>query len=325
MSTDAPLSSTTTIPSSPTINTNASSSQPPPNPPPNTTPLQRLHFLVRTRIVHLARRTDTNLLRLSNLLSTPSGTDALLCTIGYLLELHSTLLSKYLSLALTSTATSKPGEVVLAPPSLRLEQLLVGAKALAGIISDFRIFVRLWGLVGIYVWARTTYNSPRLTAASTRVERLLRGITYAQVGAGVAFQVLENGAYLASKGVLWNHERGRRREVTWWVWSSRFWAAHVGLELLRLGVEARSRSKAGGGGAGEKDVLADGEKEGKMLREEARKMGWAWWRDALSNAAYAPMTLHWSVEEGLLSELAVGVCGTIAGGTLLVDKWKSTK
>lgn len=36
------------------------------------------------------------------------------------------------------------------------------------------------------------------------------------------------------------------------------------------------------------------------------------------------MTLHWSVEEGLLSELQVGVFGTIAGGALLADAWRKT-
>jgi hypothetical protein len=205
-----------------------------------------------------------------------------------------------------------------------LENIRVGSKALASVISDFRIFVRLWGLVGIYTWARSTYTSPSLPSVSTRTERALRGITWTQVLAGVAFQVLENGAYLASKGVMWNDEEGKRREVRWWVWSSRFWAAHVGLEFLRLGIEARVRARASTSGK-EMEILNDGEKEGKIRREDRRRETWGWWRDALSNAAYAPMTLHWSVEEGLLSELGVGVLGTIAGGTLLVDKWKGTK
>jgi hypothetical protein len=323
MSPDAPLSSSTTIPSSPNINTSASDPLPP-KPARNSTVLRHLYTLLYRYIIRLARKADANILRLSILLSKPAGTDALLCTVGYLLDLHSTLLSRYLSRTLTATLTTK-SDVVLPPTPLhiqRLENIRVGSKALASVISDFRIFVRLWGLVGIYTWARSTYTSPSLSSASTRTERVLRGITWTQVLAGIAFQVLENGAYLASKGVIWSDDEGKRREVRWWVWSSRFWAAHVGLEFLRLGLEARARASIS---KKEKEIVNDGEKEGKIRREDRRRENWAWWRYALSNVAYAPMTLHWSVEEGLLSELGVSVLGTIAGGMLLVDKWKGTK
>ncbi|KAF2787038.1 hypothetical protein K505DRAFT_411630 [Melanomma pulvis-pyrius CBS 109.77] len=335
MSSSSPLTSTTTIPADPTINTSTSSSPLPPHPYPQATPLRRLYILLRQYFATLARSTDRTLLRLSKLLSTPGGTDALLCTVGYLLDLLSTLLSRTLARIPTPTPTAalaSKSNVVVRPHipthTQRLAQLSTASKALASTIADFRIFVRLWGLVGIYTWARSTYNLPALPPSATPTVRTLRAITWTQVYAGIAFQVLENGAYLASKGAIWtaDGDRGKKREARWWVWSSRFWAMHVGLEFLRLGIVSRSRSRRGkGNGVAEKDEEGDGEKEGKIMGEERRLEDWCWWRDAVSNAAYAPMTLHWSVEEGLLSELGVGVLGVVAGGTLLVDAWAGTK
>jgi hypothetical protein len=51
---------------------------------------------------------------------------------------------------------------------------------------------------------------------------------------------------------------------------------------------------------------------------------WVWWKDVVSNLAYAPMTLHWLMERGLLSDWGVGACGMVAGGALLVDAWRKT-
>jgi len=144
----------------------------------------------------------------------------------------------------------------------------------------------------------------------------------------VGFQVLENGAYLSSKGALttasWTGDVGKARENAWWLWSSRFWAAYVGVELVRLGVQQYYASPA----ASTTVSSGDGEKEDKIQREErikARKLeNWLWWKDLASNLAYAPMTVHWSLEQGLLSDWGVGACGMVAGGALLADAWKKT-
>ena len=109
------------------------------------------------------------------------------------------------------------------------------------------------------------------------------------------------------------------------MWSSRFWAAYVGIELVRLGVlqyyHATDSIEAHRGDG-------DGEKEDKMRRHErgkARKLeNWLWWKDFASNVAYAPMTLHWSSEQGLLSDLGLSACGIVAGGALLTDAWGKT-
>ncbi|KAF2106236.1 hypothetical protein BDV96DRAFT_337631 [Lophiotrema nucula] len=339
MPTDAhpPVNTTTTIPSNPTLTPpSPTSPHAAPEPPPPSTPLQaKLRIIFLRALYKLAHSTDRTLLRLSNLLSTPAGTDSLLCTLAYTLELLRALGSQILERRLTNLAATiaekadpllLPGETLIAsfPASTGtriLGHFVGGSKSLAAVISEFRIFVRLWGLVGIYTWARATYNSP-LPAGAGRKEKVLRVVAWSQILSCAAFQILENGAYLASKGVLtsqnWSGEVGKRRETRWWVWSSRFWALHVALEGVRLWTLHRYRRSAG-----ETVEERDGEKEGKLLVEESRKEDGMWRRDVVSNSAYFPMTLHWSTETGFLSDAGVGALGAVAGAALLLDNWRN--
>ncbi|CAO2655211.1 Nn.00g102750.m01.CDS01 [Neocucurbitaria sp. VM-36] len=335
---------TTTIPSDPTITAETPIPQHDKTPKPSSGPtlLQRLRFLLLKYLTNAARSTDRNLIRLSKLLSTPSGTDVLLCTTSYTLTLLHALLSRLLEKKLANIATDiaekadgilLPGETLIAtlpaPTSTKvLAQTVGSSKALASTIADYRIFVRMWGLLGMYTWARATYADV-LPLDASRKEKILRGLTWAAIASCVGFQTLENGAYLSSKGALtsasWTGDVGKARENTWWIWSSRFWAAYVGVELVRLGVmrfyDSPDPSKTVA-------VDEDGEKESKIRKEERRRQdkleNWLWWKDLASNVAYAPMTLHWSMEEGLLSDWGVGACGMVAGGALLADAWRRT-
>lgn len=194
------------------------------------------------------------------------------------------------------------------PRLLRLSQSL---RALSSLISDFRIFVRLWGLLAIWEW-----GSGVLKQAQGEGDRTLRGIAFAQVAVNVAFQALENGAYLASKGVLgWSTER----QNSAWVWSSRFWAAHVGLDLWKLVCERRIRGR-------EARARAVGRGEKVDAEEEEEKRAWlaGWRKRVLVNMAWAPLTMHWSVEDGLISDLWVGMFGSVAGVVGMSELWKKT-
>ncbi|KAF2635267.1 hypothetical protein P280DRAFT_198346 [Massarina eburnea CBS 473.64] len=329
---------TTTIPSDPAAP--APSEPPKPPRPSRPTSLQRLRALILRYITFLLRKTDRNIVRVSKLFSSPTTTDYLLCTTSYTLAFVHALLSRLLERRLESFASSiaekatpslLPGETLIAtlptPPSTRLlAQTTVSVKALAAVVGDYRIFVRLWGMLGIYTWARGTWGTP-LGEGATRKEKVLRSVTWASIASCVGFQALENGAYLAGKGVLvsegWTGEAGKNREAQWWVWSSRFWAGYVVLELVRLGVLHYYKEPME---ASEKATLADGEKEGKLLKEEKKREDGVWWRDLASNLAYMPMTVHWSLEEdrGILNDWGVGVLGAIAGGANLVHAWKDT-
>lgn len=331
-----PHPDTTTIPSSPTSPQPEKSQNPPPT---NPTTLQKLRFLLLRYLTNAARSTDRNLLRLSKLLSSPGSTDALLCTTSYTLTLVHSLLSRLLERRLANVAVDiaekadgllLPGETLIAtlpaPATTKLMAQIIGtSKALVGVIADYRIFVRLWGMLGMYTWARATYLDP-LPKDAEKKDKVLRGLTWAAIATCCGFQILENGAYLSSKGALttasWAGDVGKARENQWWLWSSRFWAAYVGVELVRLGVMRYYKTPSS------IQVQDDGEKEDKLRREETLKQekleNWLWWKDLASNAAYAPMTLHWSMEQGLLSDWGVGACGMVAGGSNLLAAWKGT-
>jgi hypothetical protein len=331
-STTVPLDPTTTAPE-------RTEPKEQPHTPRHLSTLQKLRFLLFRYLTTTARSTDRNLLRLSKLLSTPSGVDVLLCTTSYTLTLIRAVLSRILERKLANIATDiatkadgilLPGETLIAtlpaPTSTKvIAQVVSSSKALADIIADYRIFVRLWGCVGLYTWARSTYLEP-LPENATSKDKTLRKLTWAAIASCVGFQVLENGAYLSSKGVLttaaWTGDAGKARENTWWLWSSRFWAVYVGVELARLGIKKMGRDSSLG------RTISDGEKEDKIINEEKAKEEkleeWLWWKDLASNLAYAPMTVHWSLEQGLLSDWGVGACGIVAGGALLADAWRRT-
>lgn len=144
-------------------------------------------------------------------------------------------------------------------------------------------------------------------------DALLRRISYAQVLVNVAFQFLENGAYLSMKGVLgWSAEKQAKA----WHWSSRFWMSHVLLDFVRLYHEHALRKAASKGQISEK---------GEVVEESERAWKAKWRKELVVDMAFAPLTLHWSLEKGLVGEFWVGFLGSIAGITGLRDVWRNTK
>lgn len=84
----------------------------------------------------------------------------------------------------------------------------------------------------------------------------------------------------------------------------------MALEFTRLGYLWTERRK----------MRAEGKEtvEGKVEDEKL------WRRDLVSNLAYAPLTVHWSLEEGLLGDFWIGVLGTVAGAAGFAELWKET-
>ena len=144
-------------------------------------------------------------------------------------------------------------------------------------------------------------------------DAVLRRIAWLQVGANAVYQCLENGAYLASHGVFgWSD----RKVDTWYLWSSRFWVAHVGLEFGRLGREWVLRKRvAEGRGRKAEDV----DLKIARIKDEGR-----WWRELYVNAAYAPLSVHYSVDGGWVGEDVVGFLGMVAGGVGFRELWEET-
>ncbi len=139
-------------------------------------------------------------------------------------------------------------------------------------------------------------------------DKVVRGIASVQVVSNILYQYLENMAYLSSKGIWgWSLEKQNKA----WVWSSRFWALHVLLDFLRLGRERSEQRKV---------VKWKGREEEAEREEEDFWKRWR--RQLLINAAYAPLTIHWSLEKGLVGEFWVGLFGSVAGLAKLKEAWR---
>ncbi|KAL9067308.1 MAG: hypothetical protein Q9161_007008 [Pseudevernia consocians] len=245
------------------------------------------------------------------LLSHTSTLDKTLLTISYTLHLLHSVLAK--------------------TPRLSVSRLTTSLTPLTAIFDDFRVFLRLWGLLGIYDWGVSTYLTPPENG-------IVRAITWGQVVACALYQVLENGAYLAGKGVLeWRKERIARA----WIWSGRAWCAYVALELARLGYEwgqlkgqdldgqrrksmelekSRLAEKQG-------EIIEKGELDLRMdkVEDEGLKKRWGkWYKEVGVNVAYAPMTVHYSLENGILGEGAIGGLGAMVGALSIGEAWKET-
>lgn len=149
------------------------------------------------------------------------------------------------------------------------------------------------------------------------------------------YQGLENGAYLAEKGVLgWKKERIAKA----WIWSGRAWCAYVALELARLGYEwgelkgqdlgrQKRKGEASRGADNEGQTLEKGELELRMgkVEDDGLKERWGkWYAEVGVNVAYAPMTVHYSLENGILSEGAIGGLGAVVGALSIGQAWRET-
>ncbi|MCJ1284032.1 hypothetical protein MMC26_003363 [Xylographa opegraphella] len=278
---------------------------------------------------HYVARTDSHISRINRLISTTSSLDTTLLTITYTLHLLHALLNRITALRLSKAAKSLDNLLSQLPyalppfstffatlipsPTSRLFRLTTSTAALAALIDDVRIFLRLGGLLSIYTWGASIYRSPPQ-------DRVLRSIVWGQVGACAIFQYLENGAYLGSKGVF---AFGNEKVNSWYVWSSRFWMAHVVLEFGRLARQWSINQEV----SSSKDLgsVQQGEEtnHGQILarREEEDR---EWWKQVYVNAAWFPVTVHYGSESGLVGEAQLAVLGLVAGVLGLRDAWRAT-
>lgn len=290
-----------------------------------------LRARLRSRLNLTVSQTDAFLSHFQRLLSTSAGVESLCYTVSFtLIFVHTRLqhllarrLERFaLSLASKASQSLFPGETIIAeisPPPSALSEATAGVKALADLVTDFCFFQRLcWGLINVYSCARENYLQPPGDA-------ILKSIVWVQVVVQATFQTLEDGAYLASKGVLRGTRWKEGREARWWVWSNRFWLAHVVLEGLRL-LRVRQLRYNEEFGA-KKDFSGDegGRVKEIEVRSEALKKKWK--RDWYANAGWLPLTLHWSFEDessSPLNDTWVGISGIVPGIIGLVDAWEQT-
>ena len=279
---------------------------------------------------------DSFLTRLNQCLSTPSGIDTVMLFVCYASKLSASVLTSLSQSALrrsarewitliaslprgTTVVFSSPAATGAAKTTLPAAATLALTLAkrlssLSALLSEARTILRLWALLGMYFWARgllkRTFSSPPAPTTKagdsekpappqpTKLETLLE---YTRLALCITFQGLENGAYLSAKGIMgWTpQQQGRAGK-----WSARFWAAYVGIEIGRLAAE-----RFGPAAKGKFDTARE---RGEWTKKTVRQLAWA------------PLTLHWGSEKGLLGEGAVGALACIPGVIQMRDLWAST-
>ncbi|MCJ1413384.1 hypothetical protein MMC19_007489 [Ptychographa xylographoides] len=204
--------------------------------------------------------------------------------------------------------------------SLTLSQITTSTAALAGLIDDHRIFMRLPALLSIWSWAAAVIRSPPS-------DPILRVIAYAQVSACAIFQYLENAAYLGSKGVILRKDR-EGWVGKWYIWSARFWMAHVILEFGKLGRGLILRRQQIAGDAEVTGADTEGKELGIRGLEDIdikrRDEEHTWWKNIYINTAWFPLTIHYSMEGGFAGEAQVALLGLFAGVVGLREIWQAT-
>lgn len=300
-------------------------------------PRRSLAALLKT----LPSNADAFLAHLQRCLATPSGIDTLLLFICYtsrftgaaLTNISQSILRRSSPrelIALAFTLPDKTAVVVEAAggsnPSSAAAALaaqLAGVlgtrlKSLGGLASEARTIARLWSLVGMYFWAKklvqnlmarrrsSSSSEEKGGAATTQSEsKLATLVGWAQLLSCAAFQVLENGAYLSGRGVLgWTPAQQGRAYVV----GARFLGFYTALELGRLLAEFVARRDRDYGAAS-----AEEQAEVDAMR-----------RSLAINMAWAPLTVHWSLEKGFLTDLVVGAGGCIPGVIQMRKLWRET-
>ncbi|EFR04720.1 hypothetical protein MGYG_07728 [Nannizzia gypsea CBS 118893] len=276
---------------------------------------------------------DSTLLRLNKFISSAHGTERAFATVGYSAHIlhyaltHSRTLNR---LALSALGRKPPvssrskGAAAASAAAASHPHLL----ALASLVSETRTSLRLLGLLPLWAWGSSTYKSPP-------TDPVLRAIAYTQVLACVIFQLLENVAFLASKGVLSKRAVERWGSLPKWsLWSVRAWLVHVVLEFVRVAresqVEAARRRRDGFKQDEKKEKDAADAERGlrEKTKEEAVKMALkvrAWRKSLVNSLAWLPLCLHWSVDGGIgVPASLVGVLSLTAGAWGIHDLWLST-
>ncbi|KAI1174202.1 hypothetical protein F4777DRAFT_555133 [Nemania sp. FL0916] len=329
MSSTAELPPTTDLPTGDPV----PSSTPIPAPKPRPFPLSALLSAAPSNI-------DAFLAHLQRCLATPTGIDTVLLFVCYSSRLSAALLTSLVQPALERSAARLVALATALPPSATvffsaktlpsagvtaILALAKRLKALSGLTSEARTILRLWGLLGMYFWARRLVLKLRQSkqqqsensekGGSSSESGFETALAWTQLTACVIFQALENSAFLSSKGVLGFAPATQGKMARW---SARFWGSFVGLELLRLAHEAARR-----GSRTRAEKFAGGKTVAVVEREEGEWRD-TWRKTVVRNLAWAPLTLHWGLEQGLLSETAVGAIASVPSVLQIRDLWRST-
>ena len=241
---------------------------------------------------------DDRIAHINRVLSTASGIDSTLCFLGYGLVFVSGSLESLRNASAFRSLLSKLSHRDINKTeglAAKLGDAAASARALGGVCSDFRMAMRLWGMLKLWAGAKATFFSPPK-------DGVLKVIAFLQLEIMAAYLVLENHYYLWSKGVI----KGMKPEAMVKRLRAAIWVflAYLVLDFIRLGRVAQLRAAE----QNEKGVDADDKDAKARLMEQDR----AWYGSLQVDLGYFPLCFGWG---GAISlpEWAYGLGGALAG------------
>lgn len=169
-------------------------------------------------------------------------------------------------------------------------------------IADTRILLRYYGLIPLYQWIKYSEEYP---APSKKLQWIIR----LQNLVNVLYYPLEHLYWLGAHSVIPISPQTRDKIG---MWSCRFWASYVILYFYQLFEEFKMLQQ--------KKLPKPTLEELKVIQSEQRVL----LLNTVVNSAYFPLTVHWSLEKSSLSDLGVGVFGTIAAIGQIILAWKAS-
>ncbi|WWD02262.1 hypothetical protein V865_000300 [Kwoniella europaea PYCC6329] len=290
------------------------------------------------------------LARLTKLTSTYSGLDASLMLVQYSSPLVIALLLRLAALKTRIGIGGKGGS------GFGLRQLAEGWGKMGGSIGEARVVFRAFGLLPILTWLLSLHPHPIQSLKSLLQSGHLpsldspKTLSTLQAISLLLYYPLEHLTWLGGKGVIPLSEK----RMGWTgLWSVRFWALYVLLDIYKLRqtyLSLLTRTKSLKQSQSAKPNLTEKQEEAKGFElppspsspthqnvtsssdqplnlageKEVLKHDWkAWKNDVMINTGYAPLTVHWSTPGGLWSSpLIGGSLGVVAAVGRLTAEWR---
>ncbi|KAK7422966.1 hypothetical protein QQX98_001256 [Neonectria punicea] len=159
---------------------------------------------------------------------------------------------------------------------------------------------RMWGLFDMLISVKELLQDKLSKASSASANPLDSAVMALQTISMTSFHICEAAACLSQAKVLALSPKLQERFMGW---AARSWAAFIFVELGRLLIEWTRKLKGD-----EVDV--------EWLDE--------WKKELYRNLAWAPVTLHWSLPNGLLSDIFVALFALYPSFSLMKDFWKES-
>ena len=201
--------------------------------------------------------------------------------------------------------------------------LIPRVRALNALTADARILFRIWGLLPMLKWMLSLAHHPPPSRNLRLIERL-------QALSMVVYAPMEAAAYEAMHKILPSSPASQN---FLWLNGCRLWAAYVLLDfwhvvednrLLRTNAKALEKSRGHPSPHDSEKALSEEQQTTRRMWSELRQRKDMLLSQFWVNVGYLPLTMHWSVEGGLITDGWVGVFGTIAAVASTRMQWKAT-